>query len=779
MVEDSLEDAMLVERELKRAGYNPDCHRVQTAETLSQALERGPWDIVLADYSLPGFSGTAALELVRLQDPDLPFIIVSASIGEETAVEAMRAGAHDYIMKDRLARLAPAIERELREANVRNERRLAEQALRENEARYRAISELTSDFIYSFSVGPDGKPHYRWITDSFSRLTGYTVEDLRQAGGLEILIHPEDWPAMQKHITTLVSGAADVNEFRIIAQSGEVRWMRNYAQAEFDAGQNRTTGIIGAAQDITERKQREREMEAIVAVAGALRAPSTRASIMDTTLDQLVKLLEVDGGAVVMVDPVGGELVFEAFSGVGADEARGLRLSSGAGITGQVVAGGQPYLNNNFRKDPNIARPDLVPREGVQAAACVPLIARDETIGALWIIRATFISPAEVRLLAAIGDIAASALHRATLYEHTQRRVRHLAALHDIHKVITYSLDLHSTLDFILAEAATQLGVDAVNLLRLNQSIKMLEHVTDIGFRTRGIARSRLRLGEGYAGRAALDRRRVSVPDLNKTGGAFPLHSLLVGEDFVTYFGVPLITKGQVKGVLEVFHRSPFNPDTEWLDFLESLSTQAAIAMDNDELLTDLRRYNDDLTLAYDATIEGWSKALELRDQETEGHTQRAAELTLRLAQAIGIRDDALVQIRRGVLLHDIGKMGVPDSILLKPSPLTDEEWLVMRRHPVYAHEMLAPIAYLRGALDIPYYHHEHWDGNGYPHGLKGQQIPLGARIFAVVDTWDALRNDRPYRKSWPEDRVRDYIRQESGKHFDPEVVNVFLQLVA
>jgi putative nucleotidyltransferase with HDIG domain len=185
-----------------------------------------------------------------------------------------------------------------------------------------------------------------------------------------------------------------------------------------------------------------------------------------------------------------------------------------------------------------------------------------------------------------------------------------------------------------------------------------------------------------------------------------------------------------------------------------------------------------ELILAYDATIEGWSHALDLRDKETEGHTQRVAQVTLRLARAMNVSEEQLVQIRRGALLHDIGKMGVPDDILHKAGFLTNEEWVIMRKHPVYAYEMLCPIPFLQHALDIPYSHHEKWDGSGYPHGLKGEEIPLAARIFAVVDVWDALRSDRPYRKSWPEERVREYIRTESGKHFDPRVVDAFLALL-
>jgi len=169
--------------------------------------------------------------------------------------------------------------------------------------------------------------------------------------------------------------------------------------------------------------------------------------------------------------------------------------------------------------------------------------------------------------------------------------------------------------------------------------------------------------------------------------------------------------------------------------------------------------------------------ALELRDNETAGHTQRVTDLTVRLARAMGMNHEEVAHIRRGALLHDIGKMGIPDAILGKPGPLSDDEWDIMRRHPVYAYELLSRILHLRPALDIPYCHHEKWDGTGYPRGLKGEQIPLAAQIFAVVDVWDALRSDRSYRPAWTEERAREYIREQSGKHFDPTVVDAFFTL--
>jgi putative nucleotidyltransferase with HDIG domain len=196
----------------------------------------------------------------------------------------------------------------------------------------------------------------------------------------------------------------------------------------------------------------------------------------------------------------------------------------------------------------------------------------------------------------------------------------------------------------------------------------------------------------------------------------------------------------------------------------------------NTALYKDLQISNRELQESYETTLEGWSRALDLRDKETEGHTKRVTELTLCIAKAMGFTQEQLVQVRRGALLHDIGKMGVPDTILHKQGPLDEAEWQVMKRHPDLACELLTPIKYLQPALDIPHYHHERWDGTGYPNKLKGEDIPLAARIFAVVDVFDALTSDRPYREPWPREKALDHIRSQAGKHFDPMVVEVFLK---
>jgi putative nucleotidyltransferase with HDIG domain len=277
------------------------------------------------------------------------------------------------------------------------------------------------------------------------------------------------------------------------------------------------------------------------------------------------------------------------------------------------------------------------------------------------------------------------------------------------------------------------------------------------------------------AGEAVLEHRVIHVADLNNGPNFFVRRDLLDAEQFVSYFGVPLISKGVIIGILEIFHRSVLTPDPEWMSFLEILGGQAAIAIENSILFLGLQRSNYDLALAYDATIEGWSHALDLRDRDTEGHTMRVTDMTLKLARIMGLQEEQLVHIKRGALLHDIGKMGVPDSILLKPAELTDTEWEVMRQHPQLAYEWLAPISYLQKALEIPYCHHEKWDGSGYPRGLKGEQIPLSARIFAIVDIWDALTSNRPYRPAWSVERTIDYIRKNSGTHLEPAIVDVFI----
>ncbi|HAD06095.1 MAG TPA: hypothetical protein DCE76_02940 [Anaerolineaceae bacterium] len=362
--------------------------------------------------------------------------------------------------------------------------------------------------------------------------------------------------------------------------------------------------------------------------------------------------------------------------------------------------------------------------------------------------------------------------------EQIQQQLRHMAALRAVDMAITASLDLSTTLRVVLEQATVQLGADAASILLLEGDAGELIYAAGQGFRRRLDSGLRIRLGEGFAGQAALKRRTVRVANLN--GGSDNLWTLerIREEGFISYLALPLISKDQVKGVLEIFHRTAWNGDAAWMNFVEALADQAAIAIDNAQLLKNLKTANQDLILAYDDTITGWARALELRDGNTEGHSQRVADLAVELAAAMGLRGEVLTHIRRGAILHDIGKMAIPDSILKKNSGLTEEEWQVMKMHPVYSYNLLSQIEFLRPAMDIPYAHHERWDGSGYPRGLKGEEIPLAARIFAVVDVWDALTDDRMYRPAWKPEEALAYIRSLSGKQFDPQVVEAFCALL-
>jgi len=470
---------------------------------------------------------------------------------------------------------------------------------------------------------------------------------------------------------------------------------------------------------------------------------------------------------------------------------------------GHVAAMGTLFLFTDAQATPDLPNHALYEEVNMRTIGIASLIREGEVLGLLKVYsfgESRTFNANELALLQGLADQAAQAIANARLLAASEKRLANIHALREIDKAILGSSDVSVALGVVLDQVLSRLGADASSALLLNQHTQTLRYAAGRGFRTNTPRRTEWQLGEGLAGRAALERRLIHVADLEtpESPTVSPYASdvlqladtelvisrnrrtgVPVNEGFVSYHGVPLVANGHVKGVLEVWHRSPLSLDDEDLEFLETLAGQAAIAVDNANLFRDLQRSNDELVLAYDSTLAGWSGALDLRDKETEGHSERVTRETLRLAREMGINDSELVHIRRGALLHDIGKMGVPDAILLKPGPLDDEEWAIMKQHPGLALQLLSPIEYLRPSLDIPYSHHEKWDGSGYPRRLSGEQIPRAARLFAVVDVWDALCSDRPYRKGWPIVRVLHHIRDGAGTHFDPSVVEAFLRLHA
>lgn len=434
-----------------------------------------------------------------------------------------------------------------------------------------------------------------------------------------------------------------------------------------------------------------------------------------------------------------------------------------------------PRLSANHVECPCIPVP-----EGFGPSLLFPLLSEKRPLGALFLLRRsnglTF-TEREISFVRTASEMGGNTIRRLELYEEALKRLRYLESLHTVDRAITGNQDLAVIFEIILNKVIQEENVHAAAIFLVQPEAGYLRCFAYQGLQKRGMKGMLV-----HSTGCVLERVVTENTALFLHGPLLwedqAMLRIIDGEEFQHAFLFPMHSKEKVLGVLAVFSRFPLNLSPEWWEFFESLARQGAIAVENHQLLENLAKNLASMRAAYDATIEGWAKALEIRDHETEGHSERVTTLTTFLAQEMGITGEELTHTLWGALLHDVGKLGVPDSILLKPGPLTEEEWAIMRKHPLYAHEMLRSIAHLRKALDIPLYHHERFDGKGYPMGLKGTQIPLTARIFAVVDVYDALTHDRPYRKAWSKEKALKYIAEESGKAFDPEVVRIFLQLM-
>ncbi|MEJ2599081.1 MAG: HD domain-containing phosphohydrolase [Anaerolineales bacterium] len=654
------------------------------------------------------------------------------------------------------------------------ERKAAENTARQSEERYRRVTELISNFIYAEKIDTEGRRETEWLTDSFARITGYTADEFPDGGWQIELCLTRDQPELLSGLEKVNNGEQQVFEFRIRAKDGTIHWLRNYEYPEWDDSFKRVIRVFGAAQDITDTKDRQREQETFVNLATALRSAKLRPQMFSVILEQTISILFAQGAALALLKPSQKIAVVEMTKGQ-IELNSGQSFAPGEGFVGQLIVNSMKDASQQLPIQPVSSTQNNNHRQ--TALIGIPLVQKEIVIGALFVSRRQDFPNTDYRILIAIAEMAASALHRAALHEETERQVQHLAALHTIDKTITSNAEIQTTLMVVLDQAILQLDIDAGAIYlndTLTQSLSPGVH--------QGQFKTPLPVSKGmdYQAKRANQEGQIVRLSLNEEVSEADNEFIdwMRREEFIACLSIPLIAKGKVRGVLELYRRSEFPNDPQWNDFVDTLAHQTAIAIENASLLVNLHRSNEELQMAYDRTLEGWAKALELRDKETEGHSQNVTQMTLRLAKAMDVSKEELVHIHRGALLHDIGKMGIPDSILLKPGPLTPDEWKVMKQHPVYAYQLLASIPYLRPSLDIPYCHHEHWDGSGYPNGLKGEQIPLPARIFSIVDVWEALSSDRPYRKAWSPERIRDYLLEQKDKHFDPRIVDVFLDIL-
>jgi PAS domain S-box-containing protein len=759
----------------------PKDYRVLTAPDGATALnlaQQHALNLAVLDIRLPDVSGNDLLVQLKTLQPDVEVLILTGNATLESAIQALAHGAYHYFIKPvNPDELLLTLEKALHKQRlVMENRRLILDLQRELEERKRTEQALQAERDFAQQIlnalgqgvtVTNREGIFEYVNPAYARMVGRSPDELVGKRPGEITA-PEDHPVLERERAKRQRGETSTYETRLVHIDGHLvpvmitavpRWVNE-----------QYTGTIAVITDLTERYQREREMQAIATISAALRAATTRDEMLPIIVDNTMQLLNAQAAVIVSRSNTTQESVIECARGAWA-KSTGRRAPPGKGLSAFIFKTKQPYVTDDIANDPNIYWKDW--GEEVRALASVPLIvAQDQIIGTLGIGRTTPITPDEVRVLVAIADIAASALHRAALHEQTEQRLQHLLALQAVNQAINASLDLRVILDILIDQVKSQLRVDAVAVSLSHPYTPILTYTIGRGFH-QPIEHLTVRIGEGYAGRVAREQRTIVLEHFIASEHA----PHFVNEGFVAYCGVPLVAKGQLVGVLEVFHRAPFAPKTEWVHMLETMALQAALAINNARLYEELQRTNTRLELSYDTTIESLARALELRGQESTGHTQRVAELSERFARALGIPDKHLIQIRYGALLHDIGKLALADSVSPSDDPLNETDPTI-HRHPEMAYALLQPIPFLRSALDIPYCHHEKWDGSGYPRGLKGEEIPLAARLFALVDTWDTLCHTPPYNTTWSERQVREYIRSQAGKAFDPNLVDTFLKLV-
>lgn len=448
-----------------------------------------------------------------------------------------------------------------------------------------------------------------------------------------------------------------------------------------------------------------------------------------------------------------------------------LQLKPGEGLVGSVLLTGGPIRVGDVRYDDRYRTAD----QATRSELCVPLWGKEHILG---VINAEStdqgaFSEADERLLEALAAELTNSMEMMRLFQAEKRRRMESERLREAMTALTSTLDMNQVIERILVQLQEVVPYISITMMLVDNA--HLEVLAVRGFRSPNQEKILLDIDRFQHLRDVLETARpMIIPDTYKD----PRWQVRDDSQYIRcWLGVPLVIRDQVIGLLNLDYTEPGRYTEEDAELAMAFANQAAVAVENARLFNNLEQSHRELYKAYDATIEGWSRALELRDRETEGHTLRVTALTLRMAQTAGFQNEELIAIRHGVLLHDIGKMGIPDSILLKPGPLTEEEWEVMRQHPEYARRLLSGVPRLETAIDIPYCHHEHWDGSGYPRGLKGEEIPYASRLFAVADVYDALTSDRPYRLAWTKEAALNYIRNQSGKFFDPHAVEIFLNL--
>lgn len=766
---------------LESEGY--DVAQAEDGAAALDLLQKTDIDLLLTDIQMPIMDGIDLLRRALQHDPNLAAILVTGHATVQSAVEAMKIGAIDYIQKPfRTSEIMPIVRRALEIRRLR----LENLDLRESVAVHEMMVAVTTipDLSVVVRKVAEAALHQADADEASIVLAGQGAHDLvvaatsgtprEQLVGLHVSSPKSiaSWVARTGETLYLVGEVsdprfspehprADILASRTLPLKAGGRMMGvlnlNYTSKQPPLTHGRTkalsllASIAAVALDSARAQEEARDAEARFR------------SVFENVGEGVFRMLP-DGDLIVANPAYSQMLGYRNPEDLIADSSRINICDKNADdhpVSGPVDTGRNELAKALRRGDGTFVIETRVRRiDGLEAWHEVSLKAVKDSDGqVIW-----------------FDGIARDVTDRRKLEAEAARRVAQLQSLRNIDLAITSSTDLRVVMEVFHAQVERHCNPTAWGVMRLDPQSGFLETFSYRGWAPLLPPCPRLRLGEGHEGRATMERRVVVEPELADSEPPCEHRECQERDHARSLVVAPLIAKGRVMGVLRLFYKERFEPDAAWLEYLETLAGQGAIALDNAALFGDLTVARDDLALAYETTIEGWARALDLRDKETEGHSRRVTEITVSLARQMGIKPAELVHVRRGALLHDVGKMGIPDSILLKPGQLDPDERRVIERHASFGRDLLKPIRFLAPAMDIPWCHHERWDGSGYPRRLTGDEIPIGARIFAVVDVWDALTNDRPYRKAMSHDVALSLIEEGAGSHFDPEVVQVFIE---
>jgi PAS domain S-box-containing protein len=776
IVEDEGIIAEYLRRILHNFGYQVPDPVSRGEAAVTRAMEIRP-DLILIDIMLAGkMNGIKAAGLIRAK-LDIPIIYLSAYAEDTLLRQAQNTDPYGYLVK-------PVQDRELRAAvEVAFHKHALNRKLKESESRFRQVVESARE---AFWLRNKESGEMIYISPAYEAVFGQAVEEgyANPRAFLEV-VHPEDKARVTQAYERLnTENILFQEEFRILLADGTSRWVSAHSAAVLDENGS-VYRYAGAVEVITRRKMAESGRETLLHISRLFMQNQPLEDIYQQLCETLTQKFDFPISSVQLVNLAEGRMEFAGVVGLPLNNRKDLPLHQS--IADIIAKNGKPLVEANFslRAD---SQANALPGLNLQSLIAVPFSLHNQVRG--------MITLADTHQRSGLDEIlstlqivanhlsqelarrqAEEALQHA--YAETQMQYRRLSLLHEIDAIITRGDEnTGKMIRSILDNIQSVLDIPYVVLWTQAREDRLLEIAAVSGIPLHQAENEKQPGWDEIYALSVFNSCQpvfISRSSAGADQGETP-YDITPAQD--VFAMLPLVAKNQTKGVLGLFYTQPSEIGEKERTFLQALATQVAIAIDNAQMHSRVILSDLQVTAAYEATLQSWAQTLELRDKETNGHSERVVGLTIRLAQEMGISGEALTHLRRGALLHDIGKLVIPDNVLKKPGKLDDAEWKIMRQHPVYAYQMLAGIPYLEPALDLPLHHHEWWDGSGYPDGLKGEDIPLGARLFSVIDVWDALLEDRPYRPKFTPEQAREILVGQSGKQFDPRIVEIFYQKV-